>query len=62
MSELKKVHVRDGIFVPRGLISKDDVVYDPEGSLVAASCLSGTPGSGASGLLLHPSDAPNCLP
>jgi len=62
MSELKKVHVRDGIFVPRGLISKDDVVYDPEGSLVAASCLSGIPGSEPSGLLLSPSDAPSRLP
>lgn len=62
MSDLKSVHVREGIFVPRGLISKDDVVYDSEGSLVAASCLYCTPGSGPEGVLLHPSDAPSRLP
>jgi hypothetical protein len=62
MSDLKTVHVTDGIFVPRGLISKDDVVYDSEGRLVAASCLSGIPGSGPAALLLDPSEAPRRLP
>jgi hypothetical protein len=62
MSDLLSVHVRDGIFIPRGIISKDDVVYDSAGNLVPASCLYGIPGSDGTGLQLHPSDAPSRLP